>query len=50
MIQKGPYVLHVGENGAGKSTLVKTIVGQSQPTDSEVVIDRQALSDYDIAS
>ncbi len=36
-IEKGDYLLIVGENGAGKSTLMKTILGLLSPIDGEII-------------
>ncbi|PID33033.1 ABC transporter [Candidatus Saccharibacteria bacterium] len=44
-IKRGDHVAIVGENGAGKSTLIKLIMGLYKPTDGDIYVDRQKLSD-----
>ena len=35
-VNRGDYLLVIGENGAGKSTLIKTILGLQTPIDGEI--------------
>jgi ATP-binding cassette subfamily B protein len=43
----GGTVALVGENGAGKSTLAKLLLGMYEPTEGEILLDGQPLSELD---
>lgn len=45
-VQKGRIHYLAGENGSGKSTLIKVISGVHQPTDGELYINNQLITDY----
>jgi len=45
-IEKGEKLAIVGPNGAGKTTLVKLISGLYTPTEGEILIDGNPVSDY----
>lgn len=49
-IQAGQTIGLVGESGSGKSTLTKLLMRFYEPTDGEITVDQQALSDLDIPS
>lgn len=44
-INDGDRVLLIGDNGSGKSVLMKLIVGFSQPTQGQVLVDGKKLGD-----
>jgi ATP-binding cassette subfamily B protein len=44
----GSTIALVGENGAGKTTLVKLLLRLYDPTDGQVLVDGQALSELDV--
>lgn len=43
-IEKGEIVGFLGQNGAGKTTTMKMIVGLSEPTEGEILIDEEKIS------
>src|SRR3954467_8808752 len=45
-LQKGEKVGLVGPNGAGKTTLFRMIIGQEQPDEGQVVVERGVTIGY----
>ncbi|TIR47345.1 MAG: ABC-F family ATP-binding cassette domain-containing protein, partial [Mesorhizobium sp.] len=45
-LQKGEKVGLVGPNGAGKTTLFRMIIGQEQPDEGQVSVDRGVTIGY----
>lgn len=48
-IDRGDYVLLVGQNGAGKSTLIKHFLNLLQPTGGEVLLDGTPIASRTVA-
>ncbi len=48
-IQRGDYLLIVGQNGAGKSTLLKVLLGLLKPSGGEVRLDGRPLGEVPAA-
>ena len=46
-INKGENILIKGENGSGKSSLLKMILGLYKPTNGQIVINGNAIEEYD---
>ncbi|WP_188457003.1 ABC transporter ATP-binding protein [Virgibacillus oceani] len=45
-VERGEIVSIVGKSGSGKSTLLNLISGFSQPTEGEILIDGQRVTDF----
>ena len=45
-IKQGEVVVIVGESGAGKTTLLNLLGGMDTPTEGEIIIDGQDISNY----
>lgn len=45
-VKKGEVVVIVGESGAGKTTLLNLLGGMDTPTEGEIIIDGQDISNY----
>ena len=43
-IDKGEFVVILGQSGAGKSTVLNMLGGMDQPTEGEVIIDGATIS------
>ena len=44
-IEQGEFVFVVGDSGAGKSTLIRLLLKELEPTDGEVIVMGQKLSE-----
>lgn len=49
-IDKGEFVVILGQSGAGKSTVLNMLGGMDQPTEGEVIIDGATISNMRINS